>query len=330
MLFSNIFGNKRILDVLRRDIKEDKISHAYLLAGAPYIGKYQILSELASILQCENNNHCGHCKSCVLISKKSHPDIMVIEDLPIEKNEDKILKRTNLPLETRKTDTITIKDVKLVQNRLFKTTDSKYSIVIISDIERMNKEAANSLLKIIEEPPSKRTLFLFSTKDISRVTETTVSRCKNLELHIPSKEETMAFLKTQDFEITDLDRLLKFIPNSPGYLFKIAKNPEKLEKIKERVSNLETAIEGTDMYAIMQYASGITSAKEANKIFEHLEIYIEWLFKKINKNYNKIIELEKILEIINDAKKYVSANVSLKLTMEQCLLQIHSIIQKII
>ena len=329
MLFGDIFGNKKTLDILRHDIKNEKLAHAYLLSGPPYIGKYKILKEFASLLQCEHHDFCGHCNNCVLSIKNTHPDITVIEDLPIEKSEQE-LHRTNVFLEPRKTNTITIKDIKTIQERLYHTTDSPYSIILIGDIERMNKEAANSLLKVIEEPPSKKLLFLFSTKDISRVRPTIISRCKRLDLHAPTEEETKDFLDKQDFKIHNVDELLKFIPNSPGYLFTIAKSPETLEAIRERVTYLEEVLEDKDLYRVFKYAGDMKTSQEALQIIEHLETYFYWLSKHTSKSLEKISFIEKALEVITKTKKYLGANVSSKLAMEQCMLQIHPLIHQLL
>ena len=323
MYFEHIFGNQRVQDILSHDIETRKLAHAYLLAGPPAIGKFSLLDCMAISIQAPETTSKAH----TLAVQHAHPDISIIDHLPIEKEETH--GSTNMYLEPRKSNTITVQDVKNIQNKLAHTTESDYAIAIIANIERMNKGAANSLLKIIEEPPSTKTLFLFSTSFLDQVPETIISRCKVLRLQMPSREETLKFLEQQNFTITHVEDLLKCIPPSPGYLYQLAHDQDAFEQVQSRVTNIIRLLEEPDVFSLFQYVGTIISAQEALLYIEHMEYYTQWIAGSILKNESKISRIDSILTVLKNTRKYLHSHVSVKLALEQCVLQIYPELQKL-
>lgn len=156
----SIIGHEKQLERIENDIESGNLSHAYLLVGSNSIGKHTVAKKMASILQCESN-FCHKCSTCIQMLKGSHIDT-------IELNDDG--------------ESIKIEEVRNLIDRLSMTRQAKYKIVLIQSLERMTSEAANSFLKILEEPPS-MTIFIMTTNDILLLLPTIVSRVRVVKFH---------------------------------------------------------------------------------------------------------------------------------------------------
>ena len=127
----SIIGHEKQLSQLENDISSGSLSHAYLLAGPNSVGKHTVAKKMAGILQCEND-FCHKCNTCIQVEHGSHVDTLVFKD---DKNSLKIL------------------EVRGLLEKAMMTAQARYKIFIIQSIERMTTEAANSFLKVLEEPP---------------------------------------------------------------------------------------------------------------------------------------------------------------------------------
>jgi DNA polymerase III subunit delta' len=145
-------------------IESGRLAHALLLTGPSGVGIDQFANALAGNLLCrdKNNNHaCGECKSCVLLRSDNHPDFFRIE--PEEQGKQ-----------------IKVDDIRtLIEFIHLSSQYSSNKIVIVTPAEAMNRNAANSLLKTLEEPPE-GVIFLLVTSQASRLPITIRSRCQKL------------------------------------------------------------------------------------------------------------------------------------------------------
>lgn len=167
-----IAGHGRQLAVLEHDIAAGNLPHAYLFAGAGHIGKYSLARRLAKVLQCENNG-CDDCGVCLNIEKGYHSDTLEIVD---------------------DGETIKIETMRGILAKLATTTPGKYKIFLVQNIERMTPEAANALLKTLEEPGS-AVLFLFTTSQLEDVLPTILSRLRVLKFSALTPTEIVNHLK---------------------------------------------------------------------------------------------------------------------------------------
>jgi DNA polymerase-3 subunit delta' len=160
--FSGILGQERVIEFLKRVIGGGKIPHAYLFAGIPGIGKTTTALALTRAVNCEQPIHgegCAQCPSCRQIASGSFPDLLVIE--PDGQN-------------------IKIEQIRALNRTLgFKPLSGKYRVSIICQAETMTDEAANSLLKTLEEPPQNNILIL-NVSEPQSLFPTIVSRCQKV------------------------------------------------------------------------------------------------------------------------------------------------------
>ncbi len=159
-----VIGHDRPIHLLRSSVAAGRVSHAYLLSGPRQVGKLTLARELAKALNClESDRPCGNCRSCRKIERGVHPDVQVV------KLEDGA-------------KSIGIDVVREIQERVaLRPAEGSVKVYIIEEAERMSEQAANALLKTLEEPPPS-VLMVLTTLDSTLLLPTLVSRCQQVDL----------------------------------------------------------------------------------------------------------------------------------------------------
>jgi len=196
MLFDKVIGHEKQIAILKRDIENNNMAQSYILSGAEGIGKHLLVMIAARYLNClspANGDACGSCESCLkftiqqegpLLSVTStHPDIEVLEP---EWKDDKGKQKKN-PI-------IKVDEIRRFQDNIYsKAYAGKYKVGIIDHGDMMNKEAANSLLKTLEEPPENVVIFVI-TSLFTKLLPTIRSRCRTVNFHSLPTVEIANFL----------------------------------------------------------------------------------------------------------------------------------------
>jgi len=150
-----------------RNWQHHRMPHALLLNGPKGMGKETLAKRLAALLLCRAHTAseaCGHCQSCYLLQQGNHPDVLWIQ-----------------PHETGKA--IQIEHIRSLNERCHLTAHYQgYRLIIIQPAEAMNHYAANSLLKLLEEPPLNTVLILVAHQAMS-LAPTLRSRCQYFDLN---------------------------------------------------------------------------------------------------------------------------------------------------
>jgi DNA polymerase-3 subunit delta' len=162
---------------LQRERGQSRLSHALLLTGPQGLGKLQFAQRLVQLLLCTRADEgpCGHCEACRLYTAGSHPDF---REITPEQDSDQI-----------KIDQIRA----LVAFAGLSRHGRGYKVALIAPAERLNRNAANSLLKTLEEPPAQSCIVLVSAQP-SRLPATLRSRCQQIIFHPPAKAEGVQWL----------------------------------------------------------------------------------------------------------------------------------------
>jgi len=171
-VFEAVAGQGRVKRVLERALREDRLSHAYLFAGQEGLGKLDFARELgvALVTGCAG---CGACDECARARRGLHPDLSVIE---------------------AEGDQIRLDQVEpLIADLALRPFTATRRVWVIPECERLKDEAANKLLKSLEEPPA-HVHFLLVTDRLERVKPTIVSRCQVIEFAPLSDAEVAAHL----------------------------------------------------------------------------------------------------------------------------------------
>lgn len=233
MLFSEIIGQQHIKNHLTKSVDQGRISHAQLFVGPEGSGTLPMAIAYAQYILCDNTNgenNTGNAACNLKSNGFSHPDLhfafpvtstVNVKKHPVSRHfieewRDLLNKQPygNLfdwykTLGTEnKQGLISVYEAKdIVKSLSLKAYEGGYKVMLIWMAEKMNTEAANKLLKLIEEPPSK-TVFLLIAEDEEQIISTIRSRCQ--ALHFPPLAETAiknALIKNYDIGESNATKL---------------------------------------------------------------------------------------------------------------------------
>lgn len=180
MAFKDVLGHERVKKILRKALQKKKIPNSILFYGPKGVGKEKMALVLAKAINCERkkDDACEKCTSCKGINKGNFPDVMVIQP---------------------DGNVIKIEQMRALRKIAYlKPMVGKKRVFIVTEAEKMNEEAANSLLKVLEEPP----LFsyvLLVTHNPFLILSTIKSRCQILNFPPLSKEDIERELMEKGF-----------------------------------------------------------------------------------------------------------------------------------
>ncbi|MDO8168045.1 DNA polymerase III subunit gamma/tau [Candidatus Phytoplasma melaleucae] len=168
--FSNIIGQKIIIQTLKNAIEYQKIHHCYLLSGDKGVGKTTLAKNLAKVINCANLQYqdcCNSCHSCLSIEQKVNLDVIEIDGASYNG----------------------VGEIRELQNTAkYKPNFLKYKIYIIDEVHVLSYNAFNALLKLLEEPPL-NLIFILITSELYKIPKTIISRTQHFHLlNIPEKE----------------------------------------------------------------------------------------------------------------------------------------------
>jgi len=196
---NQLFGHEATLKNFTESLASDRLHHAWLLYGMKGIGKHTLAEQLAGLLMCDLQSGCGECHGCKMLAAGSHPDVF------------------RLGLIEGKRD-LNIEQVRGALSFLsLSGAESGRRVVILDDAERMNKQAANALLKGLEEP-SAGSVLLMACSDLERLPATIRSRCMLQQCSPLSDADVRAVLQQQEPPIDDryLDLAVSLADGCPG------------------------------------------------------------------------------------------------------------------
>jgi len=334
-----VIGQDRILSLLDYSLKTNTIAHAYLLVGPRHVGKGTLALNLAQALNCDAPEvPCGQCRSCQRILEGKHADVISISmDSKIESAV------TSNSLE-HKTE-IGIKDMLELQRLAnLPPYEGKCKVFIIDDAEYLSTEAANSLLKILEEPPQ-RVVWLLLASEEERLLPTIISRCQRLELKpVPSERVQEILISSYDVDANKAKLLTQLCQGRLGWALSALANDDILEQRSQRIvklfSLLPAGLEQRFAYA-QELASQLSQNRRVGA--EIIEIWLDWwrdlmLIKGgcreaiINADYERTLEeqarglslseIEGFLANLCLLQEEISKNVNPRLALEWLMLNL--------
>ena len=243
MRFKDIIGHNALKRHLAESIDKGRISHAQLFSGAAGVGTLPLAIAYAQYLNCtsrHDGDSCGVCPSCIKMQQLAHPDLHFV--FPVNKQGKKsgevVLSADFMPLWREMVEEsggyftrqewydrldlgktlrgiISAREADEIIRRLqFKSYESEYKITIIWQPETMNEEAANKILKILEEPWDKTLFILVSERTdlllptiISRTQEVAVKRLQNEDLMELGREMVQTGAQIDEQQLLNTARL---------------------------------------------------------------------------------------------------------------------------
>ena len=215
--------------------KNQRLGHALLLRGREGIGVTQFARRLAAALVCRDpspgHRPCGSCQSCGLTAAGSHPDLIIVE-----------------PEEGK--STISVVQVRHLVDALGlapKLAGPK--IALLSPAESLTREAANSLLKTLEEPPGDA-VFLLVSHSSTKVPATVRSRCQRIDFAAPCRQEARQWLVEHVPQAVDVELALDIAGGAPFRALAMMKEDQLLLRGKVFGSFVEAVTGQADPLAV--------------------------------------------------------------------------------
>lgn len=295
MAFENLIGNEKNKELLKAAVKDHNLVHSYLFTGPEGIGKDLFAKEFAQMILCTGDEKpCHICKSCIEFLGESHPDFMII------KPEDG--------------KTIKIDQVRFMQEKIAeKPVTSEKKVYILSQSETMTREAANSLLKTLEEPPEYAVIIL-TTSNESKLLTTIKSRCIKIHFTPIPDEKILEYLKQHHLDSEITTNMIKQAGGSLGKLLKMTEEKEQYLGIENLLKQIETQT----ITQVWSQAEVLYQAKDnIISLLEYMVIVFDQeLRKKDNLCYVNAIS------IIEQAKQRILANANYDMTIDDLLLKL--------
>jgi DNA polymerase III subunit delta' len=243
--FTQLLGQEKAKRLLSRSLTAGRIPHAYIFKGPAGVGKSSFARGVAAAINCRDSEHigaCGVCSSCKKFRSLNHPDFLVVSP---EKGVIKI-------------DQIR----RLTRELSYPPYESLMRVVVLEDVQTMRREAANSLLKTLEEPPENNLLIL--TAEVSQeILATLTSRCQVIPFSQLSIDDTVAILVRHGIDHDTALLLARLSEGSPGKALLFQKT-EMIVLWRRLVSFLSdpTVDPNRDVGGLLQLAENMASLKE--------------------------------------------------------------------
>lgn len=285
---TNIIGNRVLLRKLDAFLVSKKVPHALLLVGPSGTQKFRILRNFAKRLHGDE----------MAIEKNICPTVVFVGDLwKAGKQEDwsDISRTSNFSQQHREkqrknSDIIGIEDVGHFTKPLFQAS-SDWKICMIRDVDRLTTEAANALLKILEEPPEK-TVFLLTTSSQKRLPETILSRCQIFSSFLTPQKELRSYLEKQDVPSEEHQEMLTLAQGRAEYLLQLIKKSDFFEEERREFQEIARLFFSSGVSAKFQKIEELSDPKNKEEISLFLDNFLRFLRSLlVEKSEGKTLEI---------------------------------------
>jgi DNA polymerase III delta' subunit len=303
-LFSDIYGQQGAVAILSAQLNSNTLSHGYTIFGNEGTGRGYLAFEFARYILCEKHAEDA-CSSCQKFIHGSHPDFIFLDG----------------------TEGIKIDQVKEAIERINLSPNlSSYKVLLLSKAENMGIEAANALLKTLEEPPSDSIIILTAISEKS-LPETIVSRTQKIKLS-PLATKDIEKILIKEFSGEEVAQVIAYAQGSVGEAKKLIENPTYRDEKIEIFNDVETLIISKSVAKKFKIVERHEKAKNLKNFFD---IFSGVIFNRLEDSLSekeapkegdidraRLLGLsQKILKIYAD----LDYNVSLRLAMEGMILK---------
>lgn len=323
--FKDVVGHKDIIRYIQNAVREDMVTHAYIINGARGSGKKMLAKLFAMTLLCEkgDGDPCSTCHSCIQAESGNHPDIITVSH--------------------EKPNSISVDDIReQVNNSVgIKPYSGPYKVYIVPQADLMTAQAQNALLKTIEEPPEYVVIMLL-TENAQMLLPTINSRCVMLKLR-NIKETLIRKYLMERLHVPDYkaDICAAFAQGNMGRAIMLAQS-EHFNEIREEALHLLQHVQDMELSELVKAVNRVSAYKL--EITDYLDIIMVWyrdaLLYKATKDPDRVVfkdqinymrelarrssyeGIQLILESLEKSKARLRANVNFELVMELLFLTI--------
>jgi|GEM_PF-757994 len=368
-----IIGQQRILQMLHQITEEDRYANAYLFHGPRGTGKEALAMEFAALMNCQSvgDRPCGSCQGCIQMRQLQHPNVQLLYALPgggssdksdplkgfsqdqIETIQNAVAAKCRNPyrkISIPRAQNIKISSVRAMQKDIHLGLAVKgRKCILIFEAARMNRAAFNSILKTVEEPPT-RTTFIFCTSALQHIPETIQSRCQMVPFRLLTTEEIEAGLSDYT-ELEDPDhrsRIARMADGDFGFALSLAeKDLDEHEELM--IEFLRAAMQGQALPVKSQVDFLESLHRESEEEFRRFLQLIQLWFRDARlwqelENQDQLVypqHLDKIRKFVDryrsvdyttiqvlleNAIDFIQRNVYIRLALHSLLVQLHQAI----
>jgi DNA polymerase-3 subunit delta' len=324
-------GQPEALALLKHSLQAGSLAHAYLFVGAPHIGKMTLALDLARALNCQGNEPpCGQCQSCKRIADGKHADIRIIS-----------LDSARDSRDTKARVEISIDDIRELQhNASLPPFEGKHKVFIIDGAEYLSTEAANCLLKTIEEPPPQIIILLLTTEETTLL-PTVVSRCQRVELkQLPNNEIEKMLMESCGIDLDKAGLLAQLSHGCLGWALSVSIDDSYLAQRNQRL---------TEMFSLLtagweerfNYADKLASDRKSAE--DIIKLWLGWWrdvmltkceckqavtnidYIPVLEKWDEVLSLSEVRDFIDSLQKslnQIAINANLRLVLEILMLNI--------
>jgi DNA polymerase-3 subunit delta' len=241
-----LIGHEWAVQMLNQHLTHDSVRHAYLFSGPPGVGRRTLALRLVQALNCPQpiaaGEPCGKCKTCQQIERMQYTDLAVIQA-------------------EKEGGTLKVDQIRAVRQSLVLTPyQGKYRVALFLRFQEANDNAANALLKTLEEAPAHAILILTADAP-EQLLPTIVSRCEVLRLRPLPIKTVEDCLKERGTDETTARLLAHISGGRPGYALRLMQDKEMLEFRKDRLDDLQRLLKSSRRERFA-YADKLTSRKK--------------------------------------------------------------------
>ncbi len=243
----NLVGHEWAVDMLRQHVARDEARHAYLFAGPAGLGRRTLALRFAQALNCTQpaapGEPCGTCRDCKQIETMQHPDLTIVQADAEGK-------------------TLRVEQVRALQHSFsLKPYQAKYRVALFLRFQEANANAANALLKTLEEAPSHAVLILTADSP-EALLPTIVSRCEVLRLRPSHVDIVESFLKEHGAQAEQARLIAHISGGKAGYAWGLLQDEKLLHARSQRLNDLGSLLPASRV-AKFAYAEKLSKDKDA-------------------------------------------------------------------
>jgi len=272
-----VVGHRQAIALLERALDGDRLNHAYLFVGPARVGKAALARAFAQALNCSGEPRpCGQCRPCRLIARGVYPDFRLLQggrSAPEGSGA-----RASGGGERAASRSIGIEPIRELQREAaLAPYEGHWKVYVVADAQFLTPEAANCLLKTLEEPPA-HVLLILTADEPDALLPTIVSRCQQIRLApVPTDELRAALRDRWQVEPARAELLARLAAGRPGWAIDILADPKPLEERATHLADLLALGRGTrnDRFA---YAEKLAQeyGRDPERVVRVLDLWLGW------------------------------------------------------